>query len=121
MRGGMAALCVGLLSAAAAMPAAAGGLGEQVYADSFGNLVVQSPYGTKRIIVGEGRRAKALAAFTAPRHPASRPSPAPAAGGIDRFGYFHDSCYRPAVLIKGRSYMYGLPEGVVPEPAGHCS
>src|SRR4051812_20558389 len=75
MRGGMAALCVGLLSTAAAMPAAAGGLGEQVYADSFGNLVVQSPYGTKRIIVGEGRRAKALAAFTRPgiRRAAPRP------------------------------------------------
>ena len=108
-RGGMAALCVGLLSAAAAMPAAAGGLGEQVYADPFGNLVVQSPTAPS---------ASSSAKAGGPRRwPPSlrpgirrRPLPAPAGGGIDRFGYFHDSCYRPACADQGPQ-LYVRPAG----------
>ena len=38
--------------------------GDHVYADSFGNLVIHSPAGYKRIIVGEGHLAKELSDFT---------------------------------------------------------
>ena len=29
-------------------------------------------------------------------------------------------CYRPAGLVKGRSYMYGFDEGEIPRPAWRC-
>ena len=45
---------------------------DAVYADSFGNLVVQSPYGYKRIIVGEGYRARQLMGYTQSSGPRGR-------------------------------------------------
>ncbi|BCH22258.1 hypothetical protein [Mesorhizobium sp. L-8-3] len=78
---------------------------DQVHADSFGNLVVYSASGYKRIVVGEGHMAKRLAANTRAL------VEAPEAGAA----WFVWNC--PAVLLKGRSYMYGLPEHVVPEPS----
>ncbi len=83
-----------------------------------GNLVVQSPHGYKRVIVGEGYLANQLSGSTEDSEPEvayTEPE-----GGYDRYGYYHDTCYRPPVLLKGRSYMYGLPDGVVPEPSGRC-
>ena len=83
---------------------------DRVYADSFGNLIIYSAAGYKRIVVGEGHLAKELAGYTGSRGPAvvylDRPN------GVR--GYVRDC---PPVLLKGRSYMYGLPEHVVPEPA----
>ena len=79
---------------------------DRVSADSFGNLVVYSAAGYKRIVVGEGHRARELGAYTAPK-----------------VIYFDDPepgvAFRecPAVLLKGRSYMYGLPDHVVPQPS----
>ncbi len=29
--------------------------------------------------------------------------------------YGHRDCYRPPVFVKGRSYMYGLSDGQMPE------
>ncbi|MGI6856171.1 hypothetical protein [Mesorhizobium sp. 1B3] len=80
---------------------------DRVSADSFGNLVVYSAAGYKRIVVGEGHRARELAAYT----------------GGPKIVHFEDPeptvVYRdcPAVLLKGRSYMYGLPDHVVPQPS----
>ncbi|MEQ9181500.1 MAG: hypothetical protein RIF44_22705, partial [Nitratireductor sp.] len=45
-------------------PAAAGGLYDRVYADSFGNLVIRSPSGYKRIVVGQGHLAKELGEYS---------------------------------------------------------
>lgn len=110
---GLALLC------SAGGPAAAGGLGEQVYADSFGNLIVISPSGVKRIIVGQGDLAPELQDYT---------------GGSDE-GYFagehasadedrsSDGRYGrpcPAIFVKGRSYMYGFDEGVIPLFGDRC-
>ena len=82
-----------------------------VYSDSFGNLIVQSPYGYKRIIVGEGRLARKMSSHSGNGRPkVVYAEPAD--------GYYY-GCYRPAVLLKGRGYMYGLPDGVLPEPSGH--
>lgn len=43
--------------------------GDYVYADSFGNLVVESDAGYKRIIVGQGDQAKALSDYVAQGQP----------------------------------------------------
>lgn len=80
---------------------------DRVSADSFGNLVVYSAAGYKRIVVGEGHRAKELAAYTGGPKIVYFDAPEPAA--------VYREC--PAVLLKGRSYMYGLPDHVVPQPS----
>ncbi|MER8365202.1 hypothetical protein NKH70_03385 [Mesorhizobium sp. M0991] len=81
---------------------------DRVYADSFGNLVIESAAGYKRILVGEGKLAKELSDYTG-------------AGQPDVI-YENESddvrsgdCYRPPVFVKGRSYMYGLSDGEMPE------
>lgn len=78
---------------------------DRVHADSFGNLVIYSASGYKRIVVGEGHMARQLGAFT------SGPDVVHRHDGLP----FYRDC--PAVLLKGRSYMYGLPDHVVPEPS----
>jgi hypothetical protein len=113
-----AMICVALLAEAAGigMPGSASAgnrLHEYVYSDSFGNLIVQSPYGYKRIIVGEGRLARKMS-YNGGHEPK-------VVYGEPMDGYYYsDWCYRPAVLLKGRGYMHGLPDGVLPEPSGHC-
>ena len=113
-------LAVALAAAAALGGASPGEAAERsrdhIYADSFGNLVVYSRAGYKRIVVGKGHLAAELNAY--------------AAGGPDepnvvRLDSENDyasrrDCYRPPVLLKGRSYMYGLEEGEIPEPSGSC-
>ena len=102
----VAALAIGL-----AAPALAGTRHhDRVYADSFGNLVIDSAAGYKRIIVGEGKLAKELSNFTS----------AGDAGEPDVI-YENESdnvirrgCYQPPVFVKGRSYMYGLSDGEMP-------
>ena len=78
----------------------------QVYADSFGNLVIDSAAGYKRIIVGEGRHAKELSNFT------SAGQPDVVYDNADEPGA--PGCYQAPVLVKGRSYMYGLSDGEMP-------
>ncbi|TJW82577.1 MAG: hypothetical protein E5X43_23765 [Mesorhizobium sp.] len=84
------------------------GTRDRVYADSFGNLVIESAAGYKRILVGEGNLAKELSDYIG----AGRP----------KIVYQDESddvssrdCYRPPVFVKGRSYMYGLSDGEMPE------
>ena len=94
-------------------PAAAGFVEpatERAYADSYGNLVILSPAGYKRILVGQGHLAE--------RH-----------GSGPRVVYLDDQqyrvrnvyrCVRQPAIVHGRSYMYGLPQGAVPIIAGPC-
>lgn len=101
---------------AAASPAWAGGFdphAERAYADSFGNLVINSRAGYKRIVVGQGH--------LAPRYAAAEDGP--------RVVYLEDGpyrvrnvyrCVRQPAIVHGRSYMYGLPDGAVPVIAGSC-
>ncbi len=99
-----------LLALAYAAPAEARPLDhDHVYADSFGNLVIESAAGYKRILVGEGHMAKELAGYTA----AGQPRVLRFDGAVDD-GPWAD-CYRPPVFVKGRSYMYGLSDGEMPE------
>jgi hypothetical protein len=89
---------------------------DRVYADSFGNLVVHSRSGYKRIVVGQGHLARELADYEQ-------------GGGADDVVYLDEDddedvvvaeCWKPAVLLKGRSYMYGLEDGELPDLPGGC-
>ncbi|MDW6021678.1 hypothetical protein SAZ10_07860 [Mesorhizobium sp. BAC0120] len=86
---------------------------DHVYADSFGNLVIQSPSGYKRIVVGQGHLARQLSKYER----ASDPEVVYLDEGGDRSddGYAYGDCFRPPYIFKGRSYMYGLPDGVIPQ------
>lgn len=94
---------------AAAPAVAADSYGERYHADSFGNLIVYSPAGYKRIIVGQGH---VLAEYEAQ---AASESQLYEDDGPAVEAYRH--CYTVPGMFKGRSYMYGLPDGVVPTPA----
>ncbi|OJU50068.1 MAG: hypothetical protein BGO03_17030 [Mesorhizobium sp. 61-13] len=100
---------VSLLAVGYAAPASAWSRHQdRVYSDSFGNLVIDSAAGYKRILVGEGHMAKKMAGYT------EEP-------GKPKVIYFNRDagpwadCYRPPVFVKGRSYMYGLSDGEMPE------
>jgi hypothetical protein len=103
-----AALALGLAS-----PALAERPRDRVEADSYGNLVVWSSAGYKRIVVKKGHLADELADFVN----AGRPTIV--RGGDDDDGY-DGECLRAPVLLKGRSYMYGLSDGELPVLAGSC-
>lgn len=91
----------------AALPAAAH---EHVYADAFGNLVIESSAGYKRIIVGQGERAREVEDAIGARYPEVVYSDAAPAH------------YCPGARVyKGRSYMYGVPRNVTPVlPGPEC-
>jgi hypothetical protein len=111
-------LIAGLMAAGLAVPAHAGGgpYHDRIYADSFGNLVIHSRSGYKRIVVGQGHLARELADYEQ-------------AGSRDDVVYLDEDddgevvvrdCWKPAVLLKGRSYMYGLEDGELPDLPGGC-
>ena len=108
-RSRLPALILAATVASQAAPALAGDRHQdRVYADSFGNLVIDSAAGYKRIIVGEGKLAKKLADYTSAGQPKviyQNESDEISGGG---------DCYRPPVFVKGRSYMYGLSDGEMP-------
>jgi len=108
------ALVLGFGLSLLAEPAHAGGFagagaGERVYDDSYGNLVILSPSGYKRIVVGMGHLAVEL-----------ERSRMPEVVYLDRPGRAHRRCHTPPVLWKGRSHMYGLAEGEIPSPPRVC-
>ena len=87
---------------------------DRIYADSFGNLVVHSRSGYKRIVVGAGHLAEELAVYED-----AGQSDEPEVVYYDDTETRHSARNRcgGAVLLKGRSYMYGLPDDYVPTPA----
>ena len=105
-----AALMVAASVVGLAAPALAGARHQdRVYADSFGNLVIDSAAGYKRILVGEGKLAKQLSDYTSAGQPTVIYE-----NESDEISGSGD-CYRPPVFVKGRSYMYGLSDGEMPE------
>lgn len=89
---------------------------DYAFADSFGNLVIQSAAGYKRIIVGEGHRAAQMSNYLA-----AGAETEPVTVFADRDGgVVYAGCYRPPVLVKGRSYMYGFDQGEIPLQGGPC-
>ncbi|MGB3390640.1 MAG: hypothetical protein WBA88_21970 [Pseudaminobacter sp.] len=104
------ALAAGFVISLAA-PAMAGGGHDRIHADSFGNLIIDSAAGYKRIVVGQGHHARELSQYMQADGP--------------RVVYLDEAerkadCFRPPVLVKGRSYMYGFDQGVIPLRGGPC-
>lgn len=86
---------------------------DRIYADSFGNLVIVSRAGFKRIVVGQGHLASELNAYSN----GGADEPKVVRGGE----YPKTSCYQAPYFWKGRSYMYGFSEGVIPQPPVTCT
>lgn len=109
-------LAVALTVGGLAAPAYAGGgpYHDRIYADSFGNLVVHSRSGYKRIVVGQGHLARELAAYEA----GGSPDGVVYLDNDDDYESVPYECWKPAVLLKGRSYMYGLEDGELPDLPG---
>jgi len=91
--------------------------GDLVHADSFGNLVIYGSSGYKRIVVGAGH--------LAPRFDRG----STCCGVADPDVVYLDergqgaprvTCSREPVVLHGRSYMYGLPQGAVVVPVRTC-
>jgi hypothetical protein len=108
----IARISVALLAAGMTVLSAADALGwtrfhDHVYSDSFGNLVIQSPSGYKRIVVGQGHLARELSRYEG----GNDPDVVYLDEGGDRYddGYVYRDCFRPPYVFRGRSYMYGLP------------
>lgn len=99
------------LAAAVAGPASAESLRDQVYADSFGNLVIHSPAGYKRIIVGQGEVADSYNLTGSYYEPEE-----PQVVYLDRAPVERRTlrCSRGPHIWVGRSHMYGLSQGEVP-------
>ncbi|WP_295811933.1 hypothetical protein [uncultured Nitratireductor sp.] len=109
-----------LAAAATTFPAIAGGFHDaghgRVYADAYGNLVIHSRAGFKRIMVGKGSLADDYRALgiEAPRETAYMER---------RRGKLYLRRAAPCsegVLIKGRGYMYGLSDGELPVLVSPC-
>lgn len=107
----LAAIAVGAILALSGSPVFANDwrYRDRVQADSFGNLVIYSAAGYKRIVVGQGHLAREMQGFVGDEAE-------PNVVYLDEGRRVSGRCPH-AVLLKGRSYMYGLPDGVVPEPA----
>ena len=111
-RASAAALAAGMIVLSIGVAPAWSRYRDHIYADSFGNLVIQSPSGYKRIIVGQGHLAKELSSYER----AGQTDADVVYLDDDRDGYrSYGDCYRPPHLFKGRDYMYGLPDGVLPQ------
>jgi hypothetical protein len=100
---GMAALLAG--------PVGAEGLRDRVYADSFGNLVIHSPAGYKRIIIGQGEVADSYNLTGSYYEPED-----PKVVYLDRSAGERRTlrCARGPHVWHGRSHMYGLSLGEAP-------
>jgi hypothetical protein len=92
------------LSAGAAQ---AGRVKERIYDDSFGNLIILSPSGYKRIVVGMGHIAVEMEAERRAQYSGGRE--------VQR-----ERCWHEPVLWKGREQMWGLADGEVPTPPLVC-
>lgn len=84
---------------------------ERVFDDSFGNLVIISPSGYKRIVVGAGYLAQELEAMREPK--------------VVYMDEYEDTrhvrrCHRPPYRWVGRSRMYGLEAWEVPTAPVVC-
>lgn len=114
-------LAVALAAGLATVSAEAGGrYKDHVYADSYGNLVVQSHAGSKRIVVGAGHMAEQLSDYEAAGSGPAVIYDNEGERGYDSAYETDRGCYRPPVLVKGRSYMYGFDQGEIPLQGGDC-
>lgn len=107
---------IGLMAAVAtiffaAMPAMATDGRDRVHADSFGNLVIHSSAGYKRILVGKGHVAlsyQETGSYYEPEEAETK--------RVKTVRH----CWRPPHIWHGRSHMYGLSNGEVPQAPLVC-
>lgn len=85
---------------------------ERVHADAFGNLVIQSEAGYKRILVGKGDLAKEMAEALDANQPQI------VVLGHSAFAVSGRPC-KP-LIHHGRSAMWGLDRGQAPVIASAC-
>jgi len=116
MRKSSVFVAAAILAAFAAGSAAAGSYKDRVHADSFGNLVIHSHAGYKRIIVGMGHTAEAYNRTGSYYEPEIVYLEEPQLEPERRVS----RCHRPPHIWHGRSYMCGLPDGVVPQAPVVC-
>lgn len=109
---GCALVAAAAMLVSAADASAWGRSHDRIYADSFGNLVIQSPSGYKRIVVGQGHLADKLSEYESGNDPSVVYLDGQD-GGYAGEGY--RDCYRPPYLFRGRSHMYGFFEGEIPQ------
>lgn len=106
--GAIAAILAASALAGSAASAGAERLRDYIYSDSYGNLVIYSRAGYKRIVVGKGYLADELSEYS------GTTSDEPHVVRADEAQTYRD-CYRPPVVVYGRSFMYGLRDGEMPE------
>ena len=96
----LAILAVGMMVFSAGAAPAWSRYRDHIYADSFGNLVIHL--------------AKELSSYEGA---SSDPDPDVVYLDDNQDGdrSSYRDCYRPPYVFKGRSYMYGLADGVVPQ------
>lgn len=116
MRSLIAAVAV-IVGAVLSATAGHAGAQDRVHADSFGNLVIHSPAGYKRIIVGMGHTAAAYKE-TGSYYDSDEPRVVHLEG-LDPERHMR-RCSRPPYIWHGRSRMYGLSDGVVPQAPLVC-
>lgn len=104
-------------AAAFAAPASAGDGRDRVYADSFGNLVIHSSAGYKRIIVGMGEVAHSYNLTGSYYEPAD---PQVVYLDEERAAPQVRRCSRPPHVWHGRAHMYGLKDGEIPQAPLVC-
>lgn len=108
-------LCAAAASIAASAALAGGQSRDRVHADSFGNLVIHSQAGYKRIIVGMGHTADGYNQTGSYYEPEvvylDAPTPSRSV----------TVCSRPPYIWHGRSYMYGLQDGMIPQAPLVCN
>ena len=109
------ALAAGAALASTGMAEAGNRSRDYAYADSYGNLIIYSRAGYKRIVIGRGHLAAELNAYSA----ADAQDEPHVVRLDDSFNLVID-CDRAPALLKGRSYMFGLRDGELPEPSGSC-
>lgn len=117
MRTSYRIILAGIVSMATA-PALAG---DDIHADSFGNLVIHGSSGYKRIIVGAGHLAGRFVTDRA--RPVHSGDPYVVYLDEDRQDSRLDRsrpCSRQPVVLHGRGYMYGLDRGTVAVPVRTC-
>lgn len=96
-------------------PAQADRLHDQIEADSYGNLVIWSRAGYKRIVVGKGHLAQEMRGYARADAPRVVYGTQPRTEQETGYAEHDGDCYRPPVFVKGRGYMYGLADGEMPE------
>ncbi len=111
------ALSIAAVAGATLTAAAADQYRDRVHADSFGNLVIHSPAGYKRIIVGMGHAAQGYNA-TGSYYETDEPDVVYLDNGQATQNVRY--CHRPPYRWQGRSHMYGLPDNVVPQAPLVC-